>query len=795
MGVRSALRAHPVLFGLSACLVLIVVGVALAVFIIGRDERRAGRALSAFLTERLGHPVEIAGAATDGTSYLTLTGIRVPPAGMWRTDLAIREIRIEGPLHRALLKPGGRHFRVRVVSTSITLAEAAEPPAPPTAATLEQIGRLVTGLLEWPAALTVGLSGGELRAHGQVTRFDLAGEKSPDGKLAVRLVAQSGSGLVMNVEGTGAMLDRVLTLRLTAEGDPRALGGIWPSALSAMKHLSGVVMLQLPRSTLLDLDAQATLTPLDGGAPLSVSARAAYSPDDGRLDLPKLAVGWGPSVTLSGSGSASELNARPRLALKLEGNVAGSPLTASLDLHAGDRRLTSEVHMRQAKLRPILEQVGLGDRIPLNLDGQVGSAQITTELLWAPDGGVRSARARGHLERIVVERGDLKLSAPAADLVTTLTPASADRLQADSSFAAQALDARIGGQTHRVAARSEIRHLLSRSAPWHELGLPERVVLALSRPDGAPILQATATPMSRERPSSEQQFSIQASLPDLSRLPQLVQGVAYEATGSVRLDGRLAWAAGGAPRFQGEADVKIPRLAFPRFEAVVSELAGRIPVWYGVEGNAPFGTVTIQSLSTHGIGVSGFSSPAQFQDGILNLPEATYVHYGGTGRGWVQASLTDPALPVRFRFEGSRVDLGRFFGETGFQAAKVTGQARYVVGLIFSREFGAEAAGEFHVDPPGGVISIDVLKRLILSAPESPLGIVRETLEELSEFNYKSLEGQLFMDRQETHVSLSLRGKERLGIFPPKIRAINIENLPLSRAMKLLGPHLRRDSS
>jgi hypothetical protein len=792
MGLRSSLRAHPVAVALLSAFLLLV-GAAAAVFYVGGDERRAARILSAFLSERLGHPVEIARATTDGTSYLILSRVRVPPAGEWTTDLAIREIRVDGPLPRALLGPEGQHFRIQVLSTSVTLAQAAEPPAPPTVAALEQLRGLMTRLLEWRATASFGLSGGELRARGRVTHFDATGEKSADGKVALRLTARSGTGAALIIDGAGSIVDRVVTMRLSAEGDPRALGGIWPDAVPA-RGLSGVAVFSLPRATHLDVDGQATLTPDTARPPLSLSIRAAYLAGESRADLSKLAVEWGPALRLSGSGSASELNASPRVGLKLEGSIAGSPLNASFDLSAGDRRLALEAHLREARLRPFLEQAGLGDQGPPRLDGQVASARVASELLWAADGGITSGRARGRLERVVVEGGGLGLSAPAADVVTTLTPDGADGLRADSSITAPALDARLGGQTHRVAARSEIRHLLPRSAPWHELGFPERVALALSSPDGAAILQATATPASRDR-SSGRQFSIQASLPDLSRLSQFVQGMRYEATGSARLDGALAWSPEGAPRFRGEADVRIPRLAFPRFAAVVSDLAGKIPVWHGLEGSAPLGTVTIQSLTSSGVGVSRFSSPAQIQDGVLNLPAATYVHYGGGGKGWAQADLTDPNLPVRFRFEGAQVDLGRFFAETGLQAARVTGQARYVVGLIFSRQFGSEAAGEFHVDPPGGVISIDVLKRLILSAPESPLGIVRETLEELSEFRYKALDGQLYMDGQETHVSLSLQGKERLGIFPPKIRAINIQNLPLSRAMKLLGPHLRRESS
>ena len=231
MSRRAGLRAHPVLLAAGLLLGLGVVVVLLGILFIGRDERRAGRILSAILSERLGHPVRITRVATDGTSYLTLAGIRVPPSGPWTSELTIREIRVEGRLLRLLVSPGGQHLRVRVVSTSLTVEQAAAPAALPTGAALEQLRGFVTRLLHWPASGAFTLSGGELRVHGQLTRFDLAGEKSGDGRLALRLTAGSEPGPALVIAGAGSVTGDVLELRLTANGDPRALGGLWPAAL------------------------------------------------------------------------------------------------------------------------------------------------------------------------------------------------------------------------------------------------------------------------------------------------------------------------------------------------------------------------------------------------------------------------------------------------------------------------------------------------------------------------------------------------------------------------------------
>ncbi|MBI4610332.1 MAG: hypothetical protein HY726_15135 [Candidatus Rokubacteria bacterium] len=792
MSRRAGLRAHPVLLAAGLLLGLGVVVVLLGILFIGRDERRAGRIFSAILSERLGHPVRITRVATDGTSYLTLAGIRVPPSGPWTSELTIREIRVEGRLLRLLVSPGGQHLRVRVVSTSLTVEQAAAPAALPTGAALEQLRGFVTRLLHWPASGAFTLSGGELKVHGQLTRFDLAGEKSGDGRLALRLTAGSESGPALVIAGAGSVTGDVLELRLTANGDPRALGGLWPAALAVTRELSGEATLRLPGSGRLELAGQVTLTPTGAAPPLTVSASASYVPDDGRLDLPRLSVGWGASLALDGSGQLSGLMAAPRLALAVRGAVEGTEVRGSLELDAGERTARSVVHVGEARLQRWFARFAVADRLPRDLAGEVAGGRVAAEVAWAEGPALRSAHLAARFERAVVAWGQVQLGAPVLELVVTVSPAGDGKMLAESSIAARALDARLAGAVHRLAGQAQLRFQLPGSAPWRGLGAPDRVGLTLSGPGGPAIVEASAS-ATGEGSFVERQYTLQISVPDLGRLPRFVPGLSYALSGSGRLDGRLAWSQAGAPRFRGEAQVRIPQASFPGLGAELTGLAGNIPVWHGVEGTVPPGTVTVESLTAYGLAFERFSSPARLQDGVVNLPETTYAHYGGTGAGWIQADLGDPSLPIRFRFEGSGVDVARFFAESGFQAARVTGRARYVVGLIHSRAFGVEVAGQFQVEPPGGVVSIDVLKNLLVGAPEDPLGVVRKTLEGLGEFRYKSLEGQLYMDQRETRLSLSLQGRERLGIFPPKIRAINIENLPLSRVMRILGAQTRRD--
>ncbi|MFQ5946759.1 MAG: hypothetical protein ACE5NC_11005, partial [Anaerolineae bacterium] len=788
MSLRSRLRAHPIFFAIALCVPLVSVIAALAVFFVVSDERRAGQVLSRLLTERVGYPVRIARAKTDGTSYLVLVGIRVPSARESSGDLSIREARIDGPLLRLLVHPSGQHLRIRVVSTSVHLASAAGPVGLPPASALDRIRHLATRLVEWPASASFTLTGGEVRIRDEITHFDLAGEKSADGDVELRLTARSDAGPSVIIEAMGSLTDDVLVVDLTAEGDPRALGEVWSTALPPIRHLSASATLRLPGPRLLDLAGHVMLTPMADEPPVSLSVSASYYPDENRVDLSEVAATWGKIVAVEGSGTAEALARSPRLALSLQGSAEGRSLRASLELDTAERTVSSVVRLSQPELRRWLGRFRLSGKLPKDLEARADHLRIAAEASWLTDGslGLRSAHIRAELERASVSVGKLEVSSPAVEFSATATPGEEEGLLTESSLQARRVDGRLNGKTHRLAVSAQARVRLTDSAPWWGFGAPEQFRVALSNSAGAPILRATGRD-ARERLLSQRELTLEVSLPDLAGLPQLIPGIIYALTGSAELDGRLGWSPAGAVRFQGEVSLRVPQATFPELDATLTNLTGAFPLWHGITGAIPWGSIAAQSLTAYGVAFHDFSARAQIQTGFLNLLDAAYAHYGGSGNGWIQADFTDPALPIRTRFEATGVDLGRFVAEYGTQTAKISGQARYVVGLIHTRPFGLELGGELHVGPPGGVLSIDVLRGLLAGAPVGPLGMVRDTLEKLSEFRYRSLSAQLHMDQQETRVSLSLRGRKRFGIFPPRIKAINIENLPLSRVARILG--------
>jgi hypothetical protein len=753
-----------------------------AAWLLGGAAARLGRSLSWMLSRYLERPIQIKGVRTDGHSYIELREVRVPSTGQWSSDLLAREVRVEGAFLPLALFPRGRHLSVRVVSTTVSVAPGTEALAPPTEAALERVRKKVRTLLTWPATAAFSLTGGEIRSGGQTIRFDLTGEKSADGQAAFTLTAYRSPEARLIVKGVGAASGETLGLRFSAEGDPQALGSLWPVTLSPGAQLRALLNVRLPGPELLDLAGEATLTPVSGPRPATLALSASYYPASAHADISQLILTWGEAVALEASGRAEALNGSPRLALRGRGRVEETPVQASLLVNTAERKLQTVARVSGADLRRWLHRLGDTRRLPRNLEVRADTAQVAADLAWSAEGEVEWSRIRGQLDRVEVSRGGARVSAPTVRLITTVAPGGGDEMIAEGWLFAQALDARAFGVKEPMAVKANARLRLDRKRPWSGIGLFEGGGGSLSTPAGETIVEGTL----------RSGGNVELLAPDLGRLPQLVPNLTYALSGNARVVGRLAWSPEGAPQFLGEARLQMPRASVRELGAEIGDVRVSLPISHGTETRPSPGAVTMESLNIHGVGFRRFRAVAQLRNGLLDLPDATYVHYGGTGRGWVQAELANPDLPIRFRFEGERLDLTRFFEEYGLKAARVSGTARYVVGLIHTRQNGAEAAGRLWVDEPGGVVSIDVLRSLLSHAPEGPMGLVRDTLEGLSEFPYKSLSGEISMAQGETRIDLSLQGRERFGIFPPKIRAINIQNLPLSFVVKVLGSQ-RRD--
>jgi hypothetical protein len=107
----------------------------------------------------------------------------------------------------------------------------------------------------------------------------------------------------------------------------------------------------------------------------------------------------------------------------------------------------------------------------------------------------------------------------------------------------------------------------------------------------------------------------------------------------------------------------------------------------------------------------------------------------------------------------------------------MTGLMRYDLDMRYrGGRLGAD--GRFVV-PEGGTVTIELLDRLLGYAEADPTGVVKRALGNLRAFDYKAAEATVRTASDDLRVSLSLQGRERLGIFPPRVREINVRDMPL----------------
>jgi hypothetical protein len=751
MSFRPRLKAHPLLAVLGLSVLAALAAVTGAVWFIRGDEVRLGRSLSWILSQYLDRPILIERVKTDGHSYIELRGIRVPPGKYWGGALEIRELRVEGGILPVVF-PRGRTVSVVAVSTSVILAKETAPLTPPAPDTLTSIRSAVLRFLDWPAVVSLEMKGGELRSGNATLSFDLRGEKSGDGKLVLRLdLRGAGDPPTLTIEAVGAAIGRDVRFTVHAQGDLGRLGPFWPPPLPALGRITAAVDLALSPTPELDVTGTLTTSPTSAGSsePLTAGFAARYRPRVKRVDLSRLVLERGPALQLDLTGSAEELDKAPRLMIKAAGTVDKSRLTGDAIYSGIAGELTAKLELRPFVAGPLLEHFGYA-RPAFEITAR--SARLTLQ-----------GRAHGN-DRARVE-GTLGLEGVKSPPSLTRAPIRAVL--------------RFGG-------------ILSRRDGRVSLATLDTGELSLASPTADIGSVTTRTQARSGRTAGPWPLAVEARIPDLSRLPPL-ETVPLTLSGDARAEGTIDWTDSG-PRFagqltayvlKGEVDVGGP--------LVISDLRVSLPLAWGGKEEAPAGTITAESLSAFGLALRQIGSPARMRGSTLSLPEITYLHYGGSGKGYAEAELAGAAVPLRARLEGEGVDLTKLTTEYGLTVGRITGKIRYLLVAQYAQARGLVAVGQVASDPPGGEVNIDALKKLLSYAEGDPTGILRRTLESLSVFSYDSLTGNIRIGPQGGRVSLSLEGKKRLGLFPGRVRAINFENVPLSLLAKTFGQP-RRDS-
>jgi hypothetical protein len=348
-----------------------------------------------------------------------------------------------------------------------------------------------------------------------------------------------------------------------------------------------------------------------------------------------------------------------------------------------------------------------------------------------------------------------------------------------------------GGAERRVAAALDVERLTSTlSAAPGEIA---RVVASadLARGGGSAewvLRQGAAT--ARDRQAGELlvatlqpaptagRFRLAARLPALARLEGLYPSVTRTVNGSARLDVEL-----GGPGWSsadGRLTLEMPEGEMAGGKISVREVAAEVPIRRGeaFAGEPPWGRITIGELIAYGVVARDVTTPARLYRDRLSLNDLTYGLYSGEGKGWSEVELESAGLAARGQLSGDRVRIEEFIGSYGIRGGTMTGLLRYTFDYQY-RAGQPGLKGQFEV-PEGGAVNIELLNRLLAYAGSDPTGVVRSAVENLREFDYKTAEADVHTAGNDIRVNVSLRGRERFLIFPPRVKEINVRNLPLS---------------
>jgi len=283
--------------------------------------------------------------------------------------------------------------------------------------------------------------------------------------------------------------------------------------------------------------------------------------------------------------------------------------------------------------------------------------------------------------------------------------------------------------------------------------------------------------MASSRGEAPWPLAVEAAVADLGRLPT-PSSLPATLTGHAQVRGEL-----DRGRFAGVLTAELPRVEL-RFTSpiVVTGVRATIPLAWGAPAPATAGTIAADRLAAYGIALDRLRSSARFADGRLVLPDVQYVHYGGRGGGSIEAAVGASPIPLRTRIEGEHIDLAAVTQAFGLTVAHLTGRVHYFFVLQHSVAHGLIAVGQANSEEGGGEVGIEALAKLLNSAKVQgeSTGLLRKTLETLRVFRYASLDAEVRVAPGGGHVSLSLEGQKRLGIFPPPVKAINFSNVPLA---------------
>jgi len=697
--------------------VLALVGGAGAWYVFG-EERRLGRILAGVLSERLGVPITVEGASTDG-ERVRLRGVRLVTEPTSPVEIKIGRVDVTGDL-LTVVAPAGRRVSIVAGATSITLRDTAAPRSSPTAS--EALRQATVALLKWPGTLTVRLQDGELTRRGRSFPLELSAEKTDAGLNVTLALLDAGTAALRMTSHSTAAVDGAVNTRVDFAGAPKRLEGVWPATLPVPDTLAGRADLTMAPGA--DTAIAVRITAGEAAAPVTLDATSRWDTVKGELAVSRYEMGWGDDVRLE--GTAKIPTGDGILVTDARGTIDGSPLSGRASYDTSTTAFTTDVAIDRFDARR------LARRWHATMPTEITAARLTVRATGSTSGS----------------RPVVKAEYTARALASPALP----RLPLDAAGAATL--ALASGRVAIVAIES--------------------ATLDLSR-EGRGVGRFSAS----SRVRSLWPLDVRGDIDDASALASLLP-VPAQLSGQASVAGELTNVSPLA--FRGAVQAQLGNAQVTLGGPVTFQsVRATVPIGLGVEA-APAGTVTAERVSAYGFTATGLSSSARLSDGRLLLPDIRYAHYGGQGGGWIELAIDGRPTPLRARLEGERVDLTALVRSLGTSAANITGRIQYQLTAQYTGDRGLAADVRLTSHEGGGEVSIDAVERLLADATvqAETTGVLRQTLENLRVFRYESLEGELTWLNGAGHIDLSLKGKKRLGIFPGPVEAINVRNVPLT---------------
>jgi hypothetical protein len=326
------------------------------------------------------------------------------------------------------------------------------------------------------------------------------------------------------------------------------------------------------------------------------------------------------------------------------------------------------------------------------------------------------------------------------------------------------------GLLHRVAGSADV----GRDAAGPRL---VRATIAARDAEGREMLQAD---LGRRAAGSTGPIRLTARLPALERLAPLWPSVPREVTGSATVE--LESPDMGFGTYEGRLGLQVATAELLGGRLSLRDVSADVPVRRGgvvpPAGAAADGPFKVGELVGYGVVLYDVTARARAVDQRLTLTDLHYGLYSGVGRGTIELELTAAGPTARAQIMGEGVRIDEFMAAYGIHGGTMTGLLRYDLDVRYGGgRFGAD--GRLGV-PGGGTVTIELLDRLLSWAEADPTGVVRTALGNLRAFDYKAADVVVRTEPgEDVKVTLSLKGREILGIFPPRVKEINVISMPI----------------